>query len=156
MFEGKSYIMKEHKEVAKSLEHQHIKYVKHFYRTLAEINIKLANIHKSIEHRIDKQKYRYATEYVNQFISYTTVWNIKFVYNLENPEVVLLQIFHLDYIFEREAKNQFKLERQQFEEQKKLFSQINPFKEEQMTSRKQKMFDYIAQQEKENPTILHD
>lgn len=146
--------MKDNKQVAMSLERQHIKYVKHFYRTLAEINLNLATIHKSIERRINKKKYQYATEYVNQYISYTSVWNVKFVYNLENPEVALLQIFHLDYIFEKEPKNHFKKERRLLQEQKEIFAQVNPFKEEQIALRKQAMLEYIeekSKQEKQQP-----
>lgn len=120
--------MKQHKQVALSLERQHLKYVKSYYKTLADINMCLGNIHRSIQPRIDKQKYRYATEYVNQYISYTNVWNIKFVYNLENPEVALLQIFHLDYIFEHEPENRFATERKLLEEQKERFLQSIPIK----------------------------
>jgi len=135
--------MKQHKQVALSLERQHLKYVKSYYKTLADINMCLGNIHRSIQPRIDKQKYRYTTEYVNQYISYTNVWNIKFVYNLENPEVALLQIFHLDYIFEHEPENRFATERKLLEEQKERFFTVNPYKAEQIQSRKQEMLDYI-------------
>lgn len=142
--------MKQDKQVTLSLEQQHIKHVKSYYRTLAEINLCLGNIHRNIERRIQKQKYRYATEYVNQYISYTSVWNIKFVYNLENPEVALLQFFHLDYIFEHEPKNRFKSERLQLEEQRKLFSTVNPFKEEQIQLRKQQMLHFIKERSKKS------
>lgn len=142
-------MMKQNKQVAMSLERQHIKHVKHYYRTLAEINMNLANIHKSIERRVNKKKYQFASDYVNQFISYTSVWNVKFVYNLENPEVALLQIFHLDYIFEQEPNNRFKRERRLFQEQKEIFDQVNPFKEEHIASRKQRMLDYIEEQTKQ-------
>lgn len=135
--------MRQNKQVALSLERQHLKHVKSYYRTIAEINLCLGNIHRSIERRIDKQKYQHITEYVNQYISYTNVWNIKFVYNLENPEVALLQFFHLDYIFEHEPENRFREERMLLEEQRKLFAEVNPYKEEHIRSRKQAMLDYI-------------
>ncbi len=141
--------MEQNREVAKILERQHIKHVKHFYRSIAEINLELANIHRAIEHFIDKKKYQSITDYVNQYISYTSVWNVKFVYNLESPEVALLQIFHLDYIFSNEPKIRFKKERNIFIEQKNLFNNLKPFKEEHVQMRKQKMLDYIH--EIENP-----
>lgn len=147
--------MRQHKQVALSLERQHLKHIKSYYRTIAEINLRLGNIHRSIEYKIDKQKYQYATEYVNQYISYTTVWNIKFVYNLENPEVALLQIFHLEYIFEHEPKNSFITERKQLEEQRKQFSEVNPYKEEQIRSRKQEMLNYIKRRSEQSSKIIN-
>lgn len=140
-----SKFMNTNKYVMKSLEQLHIKHVRHFYHSIAEINIELAIIHKSIEINIDKQNYRLVTEYINQFISHTSVWNVKFVYNLESPEVALLQIFHLEYIFEHEQNNRrFKRERAALEEQKERFLQLKAFKSEHMKLRKQKMLDYIA------------
>lgn len=147
--------MRQHKQVALSLERQHLKHIKSYYRTIAEINLRLGNIHRSIEYKIDKQKYQYATEYVNQYISYTTVWNIKFVYNFENPEVALLQIFHLEYIFEHEPKNSFITERKQLEEQRKQFSEVNPYKEEQIRSRKQEMLNYIKRRSEQSSKIIN-
>lgn len=141
--------MEQNSELAKILERQHIKHVKHFYRSIAEINLELGSIHRSIEHCIDLEKYQSITEYVNQYISYTTVWNVKFVYNLESPEVALLQIFHLDYIFSHEPKRLFRKERRIFDEQKELFKELKPFKEEHIQLRKQKMLEYI--QDIENP-----
>lgn len=141
--------MEQNREVAKILERQHIKHVKHFYRSIAEINLELGNIHREIEKFIDKEKYQLITDYVDQYVSYTSVWNVKFVYNLESPEVALLQIFHLDYIFSNEPKNLFRKERNIFIEQKKLFNNLKPFKEEHIQIRKQKMLDYIH--ENENP-----
>ncbi len=117
-------VMNTDKYVVKSLEQLHIKHVRHFYRSIAEINLELAKIHKSIEVKIDKQNYRLVTEYINQFISYTSVWNVKFVYNLESPEVAMLQIFHLEYIFEHEPTRRFKRERAALEEQKEKFTSI--------------------------------
>lgn len=136
--------MNTEKYVAKSLEQLHIKHVRHLYRSIAGINLALAKIHKSIERKIDKQNYRVVTDYINQFISYTSVWNVKFVYNLESPEVALLQIFHLDYIFENEQNDQFISERASLKDQKEKFYQLNAFKLNHIKQRKQKMLDYVA------------
>ncbi|BDH60076.1 hypothetical protein MTP04_02060 [Lysinibacillus sp. PLM2] len=140
------------KQVVKSLENMHIKHVRHFYRSIADINLELVKIHKSIELEIDKEKYRHATNYVNEFVSYTTVWNVKFVYNLENPEIAMLQLFHLEYILESEPTNRFSKERAIFSEQIEKFNSLNAFKPEHIQMRKQKMLDYIA--EHEHPTNL--
>ena len=143
--------MKRGKEVVLSLERQHTKHVKHYYRTLAEINVELAKIHKNLQFTLDKEKYQYVTEFVNKYISYTTIWNIKFVYNLENPEVALLQIFHLEYIFDREPEDLYQPERQIFLEQKEIFSKIEAYTKEHIQLRKKGMLDFIAQQEQKSP-----
>lgn len=132
------------KNVVKSLEQFHIKNVRHFYRSIADINVELSNLHKSIEQRVEKENYRIVTEYINQFISYTSVWNVKFVSNLESPEVAMLQIFHLDYIFEHESSERFICEKALFIELKKKFITLNAFKKQHVELRKQKMLNYIA------------
>ncbi|SOC42299.1 hypothetical protein [Ureibacillus acetophenoni] len=136
--------MNTEKYVARSIEQFHIKHVRHLYRSIAGINLALAKIHKSIERKIDKQKYRVVTDYMNQFISYTSVWNVKFVSNLESPEVAMLQIFHLDYIFQHEQNEKFISERTSLEELKDKFYQLNTYKLDHIKRRKQKMLEYIA------------
>ncbi|KGR79352.1 hypothetical protein [Ureibacillus manganicus] len=136
--------MNTQKFVMKSIEQLQLKHVRHFYRSIAEINGELAKIHKSIESKIDKQRYRLVTEYINQFISYTSVWNVKFVYNLESPEVAMLQIFHLEYIFGHEQNELFRCEIASLEQLKEKFLQLNAFKIEHIKQRKQKMLHYIT------------
>ncbi|CAM5211257.1 putative protein OS=Ureibacillus acetophenoni OX=614649 GN=SAMN05877842_11217 PE=4 SV=1 [Ureibacillus acetophenoni] len=127
------------RHAVKSIEQIHIKHVRHFYRSIAAINIALAEIHKKLEDQVNKQSYRLVTEYINQFISYTSVWNVKFAYNLESPEVAMLQIFHLDYILEQESPSRFICERSAFEELKEKFFQLDAFKIEHIQLRKQKI-----------------
>ncbi len=134
------------KYLEKSLEQLHIKNVRQFYSLIADINEELANLHKSIEHKIEKESYHLVTEYINQFISYTSVWNVKFVSNLENPEVAMLQIFHLDYIFQQESTEHFRCERAELIELKEKFRALEAFKNEHIELRKQKMLKYIASQ----------
>ena len=131
------------RHVAKVLEKQQIKKTRQVYHALAEINLSLNSIHQAIMRHIDHDKYKYATEYVNHFISYTTVWNLKFVYNLENPEVALLQIFHLTYIFDNEPESKFTKERRELAQLKAYFSEINSFKPEKTAERYEQMIQYI-------------
>lgn len=131
------------KHAAKMLERQQSKKTRQVYHALAELNLSLNQLHKSIERYIDLDKYKYATEYVDQFISYTTVWNMKFVYNLENPEVALLQIFHLTYIFENEHESEFTKERRELTQLIAQFEEMNPFKQEKVEERYAKMVQYI-------------
>lgn len=142
--------MKTNKHVAKLIDRQHINKVKHFYKAIMNINIELANIHRKIEFEIDKEKYKYATEYVNQFISFTTIWNLKFVYNFDNPEVALLQLFHLEYIFDNEPKNRFRQERSDFTEQYDIFLKLNIYDAEHIKHRKELMLEYINKHQNNN------
>lgn len=131
------------KHLAKTLEKQQQTQTRQFYHVLADINLQLSNIHHSILKKIDLSSYEYATEYVNQYISYTTIWHLKFVYNLENPEVALLQIFHLQYIFDNEPKDHLLKERAYFDEIKENFAIVNPFKPEKVDERYNTMLQFI-------------
>lgn len=101
------------KHAAQSMEQQHLKSVRKYYLSIADVNIKLSKIHQQIKPAIDLNKYKHATDYIHQYISYTTVWQLKFVANIESPEVALLQIFHLTYIFEHEPAHLFLKEREE-------------------------------------------
>ena len=138
------------KHLAKTVEKQQMKQTRQFYLSLADINLQLSTIHQRLSMKIDLAAYEYASEYVNQYISYTTVWNLKFVYNLENPEVALLQIFHLRYIFSCEPEHLFKDDRAYFEEAQQCFAKINPFKPEKVDARYNDMLQYIESKKAQN------
>lgn len=138
------------KHAAQSLEQQHLKSVRKYYLSIADINIKLSKIHQQIKPTIDVNKYKYATDYIHQYISYTTVWQLKFVLNLESPEVALLQIFHLNYIFQHEPTDAFLAERNELQEIAQYFYSLKPFKDDHMERRLQAMLDYIQQQQREH------
>ncbi len=135
--------MHTNKHMAKSLEKQHMRNVRKYYLSVADVNIALSKVHQAIMPQIDLEKYRFATEYIHQYISYTSVWNLKFVANLESPEVALLQIFHLHYIFNGEPADHFKKERTILAEQEQCFFDLKPYKAEHVEKRHQKMMDYI-------------
>ncbi|WP_413364463.1 hypothetical protein [Lysinibacillus sp. 3P01SB] len=131
------------KHVANSLEKQHLQNVRKYYLSIADINIALSKVHQTILPHIDSKKYQLATDYIHQYISYTSVWNLKFVANLESPEVALLQVFHLNYIFNKEPESRFIQERAILAEQEQRFFDLKPYKTEHVEKRKQKMLDYI-------------
>lgn len=131
------------KQAAHSMEKQQMKAVRKYYLSISDINMKLSKIHQQIESQIDLNKYRYATEYIHQYISYTSVWNLKFVLNLESPEVALLQIFHLNYIFQHEPENNFIQQRQELEHVASDFFSLKPYKDEHIERRLQAMLNYI-------------
>lgn len=129
--------------VAKSLERQHLKTARKYTLQLVDINMALSNIHHQIAPHIDHSKYEAATTYVNQYVAHTDIWNIKFVSNLENPEVVLMQLFHLMHILENEPVDSFKKAREIIEEQHLKFRDITLYSDEHIEKRRQKMNAYI-------------
>ena len=135
--------MDKNKHAARSLERQYLRNVRKYDLSVAEVNIALSKIHQAIMSHIDLEAYRLATEYIHQYISYTSVWNLKFVANLESPEVALLQIFHLNHIFKNEPADRFKKERAILAEQEQRFFDLKPYKPEHVEKRRQKMMDYI-------------
>lgn len=116
---------------------------------MKEVNNELAIVHKSIAKQINVSTYEHATNYVNDYVAYTTIWNIKFHYNIESPEVALLQCLHLDYILKHQPTDAFQIEREAVEAMHQLFSQYKPFSEEQIETRKQKMQLYIEEQKRD-------
>ena len=148
--------MYSNKYVANSLEKQHLQNARKYYLSVADINSTLSKVHQSVMPHIDLEKYKYATEYIHQYISYTSVWNLKFVVNLESPEVALLQIFHLNYIFSQEPANCFTQERAILEEKEQYFYSLKPYKEEHIQKRMQTMLSYIEKRKlEEDENIPH-
>ena len=141
--------MLSNKHVASSLEKQQLQNVLKYYLSIADINSTLSKVHQSVMPHIDLEKYKYATQYIHQYISYTSVWNLKFVVNLESPEVALLQIFHLNYIFSQEPANCFTQERAILEEKEQYFYSLKPYKEEHIQKRMQTMLSYIEKRKVE-------
>ena len=141
--------MLSNKHVASSLEKQQLQNVRKYYLSIADINSTLSKVHQSVMPHINLEKYKYATQYIHQYISYTSVWNLKFVVNLESPEVALLQIFHLNYIFSQEPANCFTQERAILEEKEQYFYSLKPYKEEHIQKRMQTMLSYIEKRKVE-------
>ena len=147
--------MLSNKHVASPLEKQQLQNVRKYYLSITDINSTLSKVHQSVMPHIDLEKYKYATEYIHQYISYTSVWNLKFVVNLESPEVALLQIFHLNYIFSQEPADCFTQERAILREKEQHFYSLKPYKEEHIEKRLQAMLNYIEKrklEEDENTT----
>ena len=116
------------------------------HKVMQEVNTELASVHKAIKKEINYEQYIYATNFVEQYISYTSLWNLKFSYNMESPEVALVQLLHLDYIFKHELPTAFTKEREAFDKMHQLFHEYTPYSDELIEKRKQKMLDYIHSQ----------
>lgn len=128
---------------SKPIEQQRLRANKKYHLAISEINSELIKVHKILERCIQKNTHIAATTYVDQYISYTSIWNIKFVYNLENPEVVLMQLFHLEYILTFEKAEQLEPLRRAVAEQQQKFKELKPYPDEQIQLRKEKMLAFI-------------
>lgn len=113
------------------------------HKVMREVNTELASVHKTIEKHINREQYIHATNFVERYISYTSLWNLKFTYNMESPEVALVQLLHLDYIFKHELPTSFIKEREAFDKMHQLFHECTPYSDESIEKRKQNMLDYI-------------
>lgn len=129
--------------VAKSMERQHLKSVRKLSLQIVDINTALKNVHQQLAPHIDDIKYEAATTYVNQYISHTHIWNIKFVCNLEDPEVALMQLFHLKYILDHEPAELYEHARDVLDEQRQKFLKITLYSNEHIEMRREKMLDYL-------------
>lgn len=116
------------------------------HKVMHEVNSELARIHKALGKHINLDQYIHATNFAQQYISYTSLWNMKFSYNMESPEVALVQLLHLDYIFKHELPTAFTKERELFYKMQQLFNEHKPYSGEMIEKRKQKMLDYIQDQ----------
>lgn len=116
---------------------------------MKEVNNAFAEIHKKIEKQLDITQYEHASNYVNRYVAYTNIWNLKFKFNIESPEVALLQYLHLNYILNEQPPETFRREREAVETVYKLFIQYTPFSKEQIEARKLKMHAFIEQQQKD-------
>lgn len=116
------------------------------HRVMTEINTILGNIHKKLPTRINIDGYTLATQYVSQFIPYTTIWNIKFTYNFESPEVALMQILHLEYILSNESDVLFEKDKEILKEMTQLFMKYSPYSEKLFELRKRHFLDFVRQE----------
>ena len=148
--------MHSNKHAARSVEKQHLQNVRKYYLSIADINNALSNVHQAVMPHINLDKYKYATDYIHQYISYTSVWNLKFVVNLESPEVALLQIFHLNYIFSQEPAHFFTQERTILKEKEQHFYSLKPYKEQHIEKRLHDMLSYIKKRKLEEDVNLNN
>lgn len=132
------------KHAAKSFEQQHLQRVRKSTHAIIDINIALGDVHRTLHKHIDITPFEPATTYVDQFVSYTTVWNLKFVYNLESPEVAMLQLFHLRYILKHFPEEQFTAERAIVEENFTKFNEVKPFTDDNVANRFEKFLSFAS------------
>lgn len=121
----------------------HLKTIRRYPLQIATLNENLKELHDRIAPQIDPIKYEAISSYVNQYISHTHIWNLKFANNLESPEVALMQVFHLKVILLGEPADLHQAIRTNLEDLNEKFLSITLYSDEQLKSREAKMRDYI-------------
>lgn len=121
----------------------HLKTIRRYPLQIATINESLKELHNQIAPHIDATKYEAISSYANQYISHTHIWNLKFSNNLENPEVALMQLFHLKFILVAEPAHLHTSIRSNLEELTDKFRHMTLYSKEQIILRESKMRDYI-------------
>lgn len=121
----------------------HLKTIRRYPLQIATINESLKELHNQIAPHIDATKYQAISSYANQYISHTHIWNLKFSNNLENPEVALMQLFHLKFILVAEPAHLHTSIRSNLEELTDKFRHMTLYSKEQIILRESKMRDYI-------------
>ncbi|MFJ8460929.1 hypothetical protein ACIQ57_17560 [Lysinibacillus xylanilyticus] len=90
------------KHLARTLEQQHKRSVRGLFLKIQDLNNDCTLLRKRLEPHIDLTVYTNAIDYVNQFVSHTTILNLKFITNTQNLEVVVLHSLLLAHIIENE------------------------------------------------------
>ena len=121
----------------------HLKTIRRYPLQIATLNENLKELHDKIAPQIDETKYKAVSSYVNQYISHTHIWNLKFSNNLESPEVALLQLFHLNFILTYEPAHLHQAIRSNLDELNQKFHSITMYSDEQIKLREAKMLDYV-------------
>ncbi|MBG9456844.1 hypothetical protein ABE61_23385 [Lysinibacillus sphaericus] len=98
------------KDLARTLEQQHKRSVRGLFLKIQDLNNNCTLLIKRLEPHIDLAVYKHAIDYVNQFVSHTTILNLKFITNTQNLEVVVLHTLLLTYIVENEDSFTFEYE----------------------------------------------
>ena len=91
------------KHLARTLEQQHKRSVKGLFLKIQDLNNECTMLRKRIDAHIDITQYNDAIDYVNQYVSHTSILNLKFITNSQNLEVVVLHAILLEFILTTES-----------------------------------------------------
>ncbi|WP_341301427.1 hypothetical protein MHB44_02365 [Lysinibacillus sp. FSL H8-0500] len=133
------------KHLARILEHQHKRSVRGLFLKMEEMNNNCTQLRKRLEPHIDFTQYQHAINYVNQFVSHTTILHLKFITNTQNLEVVVLHALLLDYMLETENKTSFEYENKLLQGYLQEIYTLNDHAKTLFTNHREKMLSYIEQ-----------
>lgn len=134
------------KYLARTLEQQHKRSVRGLFLKIQDLNNECTILRKQIETRIDLTQYNDAIDYIDTFVSHTSILNLKFITNLQNLEVVVLHAILLDVILTNESDESFNYEKQLLEGYLEEILALNDHAPTLFANHKEKMLQYIASQ----------
>lgn len=134
------------KDLARTLEQQHKRSVRGLFLKIQDLNNNCTLLRKRLEPHIDLAVYKHAIDYVNLFVSHTTILNLKFITNTQNLEVVVLHTLLLTYIVENEDSYTFEYEHKLLQEYIHEIFALNDHAKALYTNHQEKMLHYMESQ----------
>ena len=134
------------KHLARTLEQQHKRSIRGLFLKIQELNNKCTLLRKRLEPHIDMTVYENAIDYVNEFISHTTILNLKFITNTQNLEVLVLHTLLLSYVLENEDPRSFEYEQKLLHEYIQEIFDLNEHAKTLFMNHQEKMLYYIQSQ----------
>ncbi|MEK5230521.1 hypothetical protein MHB42_01980 [Lysinibacillus sp. FSL K6-0232] len=136
------------KHLARTLEQQHRRSVRSLFLKMEELNNNCTELRKRLEAHIDFTQYQPAIDYIDQFVSHTTILQLKFITNTQNLEVVVLHALLLDYILENNDQLTFEYENKLLQSYLQDIFMLNNHAQTLFTNHREKMLRYIQQHTK--------
>jgi hypothetical protein len=134
------------KHLARTLEQQHKRSVRGLFLKIQDLNNDCTLLRKRLEPHIDLTNYKNAIDYVNQFVSHTSILNLKFITNTQNLEVVVLHTLLLAHILENEDCYAFEYEHNLLQGYIYEIFALNDHAEALYTNHQEKMLHHIVSQ----------
>ncbi|MEQ6357456.1 hypothetical protein ABNX05_22895 [Lysinibacillus sp. M3] len=134
------------KDLARTLEQQHKRSVRGLFLKIQDLNNNCTLLRKRLEPHIDLAVYKHAIDYVNQFVSHTTILNLKFITNTQNLEVVVLHTLLLTHIVESEDSHTFEYEHKLLQGYIHEIFALNDHAKALYTNHQEKMLHYMESQ----------
>lgn len=131
------------KHVARKMEQQYQKKVKHFFVHIQELNQQLHALLLKVEPHLDKEKYAPITDYIEQYVVHTTIWRLRFTNNLQNIEIAVLQVMLLEEIYKKEQQLVQPEDRQNLDDYTVLLLSLNNHAQKLFEIHQEKLHKYI-------------
>ncbi|MFJ7737235.1 hypothetical protein ACIQ2D_12965 [Lysinibacillus sp. NPDC097287] len=134
------------KDLARTLELQHKRSVRGLFLKIQDLNNECTMLRKRIVEHIDLTQYSDAIDYVNKYVTHTSILNLKFITNTQNLEVVVLHAILLEFILTSETAQSFDYENQLLEGYIEEILALNEHAPTLFANHKEKMLQYINSQ----------
>lgn len=134
------------KHLARTLEQQHKRSVRGLFLKIEDLNNECTQLRKRLEPHIDLNVYKKPIDYVNQFVSHTTILHLKFVTNTQNLEVVVLHALLLSYILENTHGHAFEYEEKLLQGYIQEIFTLNDHAKRLFMNHREKMLTYVQEQ----------